>query len=66
MIADVVRRIGRPPLDEDDPSVNVLIKLASHPYGALFEAAQRDRVSLPEVIRRALRRDDSIPPAVHD
>jgi hypothetical protein len=52
------RKPGRPPLDDRDPSVNVSIKMPSRQYDALFEQAQRERVSLPEVIRRRLRRDD--------
>jgi hypothetical protein len=52
------RRTGRPPLDDHDPSVNVSIKIPSRQYDALFEQAQRERVSLPEMIRRRIRRDD--------
>jgi hypothetical protein len=48
------RRRGRPPLDDADRSVPVHVKMPSRQYDDLYERAQRDRVSVPEVIRRAL------------
>ena len=49
------RQPGRPPIDDDDPSVPVNVKMPSKQYDEAFERAQRDRISVPEVIRRALR-----------
>lgn len=45
---------GRPPLDDDDPSVSVSISLPSKQFDALCKRAQRDDVSVPEIIRRDL------------
>jgi hypothetical protein len=47
-------RRGRPPLDDGDPSVKVCVSLPSRQYDDVYERAQRERVSVPEVIRRAL------------
>jgi hypothetical protein len=54
------RKPGRPPLNEDNPSVSVCVKLPSHQYDDIYEKAQRARISVPEVIRRRLdeTRDD--------
>jgi hypothetical protein len=51
----VPRRPGRPPLEENDPAVPVLVKLPSKVYDALFKRAQDERMSVPEAIRRDLR-----------
>jgi hypothetical protein len=50
---------GRPPLDRHDPSVRLSVKIPSRQYDELFQQAQRARVSLPEMVRRKLRRDDT-------
>jgi hypothetical protein len=52
------RRPGRPPLARDDQSVAVSIKMPSRQYDSLFERAQRERVSVPELIRRQLSATD--------
>jgi hypothetical protein len=47
---------GRPPLDDEDDedSVAVCVKLPSRVYDEQYQRAQRERVSVPEVIRRTL------------
>ena len=52
-----MRGPGRPPLDPDDPSVPVCLKHPSRQYDEAYHRAQRDRISVPEVIRRALDRE---------
>jgi hypothetical protein len=59
----VPRRIGRPPIDVDDDSVPVHLKMPGRAYDVLWRRAQRERCSVPELIRRELavaatRRDD--------
>ena len=46
---------GRPPIDRDDPSVDVHLRMPSKLYDEAFERAQRGRVSVPEIIRRDMR-----------
>lgn len=53
-MSDDRRRPGRPPLKDDDQSVGVHVRLPGEQYDRVFEQAQRDRVSVPEVIRRSL------------
>jgi hypothetical protein len=48
------RTPGRPPLDDDDPSEQVCVRVPGHQYDALDERARRARVSVPEIIRRDL------------
>lgn len=50
---------GRPPLDRADPSVPVMFRLPSKQYDALWAKAQRDRVSVSEVIRRTVKAADT-------
>jgi len=50
---------GRPPLDPDDPSVHVGVKLPSKQYDDLARRALREDVSVPEIIRRDLDRKKS-------
>jgi len=45
---------GRPPLDPDDPAVDVHIRLPSKHYDDVFKQAQHERLSVPEWIRRQL------------
>jgi hypothetical protein len=47
---------GRPPLDDDDASVPVCVSLPGRQYDAMYTRAQRDGVTVPEVIRRDLER----------
>jgi hypothetical protein len=50
-----MKRPGRPPLDAEDPSVDVHLRLPAKQYDEAFERAQRERVTVPELIRRALQ-----------
>ena len=52
-----MRRQGRPPLDDNDPSVAISLRVPSKQYDALYERASRERVTVPELIRRALARE---------
>lgn len=49
------KRPGRPALDADDPCVDVHLRMPSKEYDVTFERAQRDRVTVPERIRRDVR-----------
>lgn len=49
------RSPGRPPLDDDDPSVDVHIRMPSKQYDATYRRASRARLTVPELIRRELR-----------
>jgi hypothetical protein len=49
------RSPGRPPLDERDPSARVTISLPSKQLDGYCKRAQRDDVSVPEIIRRDLQ-----------
>jgi hypothetical protein len=51
------KRPGRPPLDDRHPSVPVCFSLPAPKYDQLYQRAQRDRVSIGEVIRRKLEDD---------
>jgi Arc/MetJ-type ribon-helix-helix transcriptional regulator len=50
-------RRGRPPLSDDEGSTPVSVKLPDSLYDRAYARASDDRVSVPEVIRRALVRD---------
>jgi hypothetical protein len=50
----VKRTPGRPPLDEDDPSVKMSVSLPSKKFDELCALARRQDMSLPEVIRRLI------------
>jgi hypothetical protein len=54
------RSPGRPPLDDDDESVGVHLTMPSKQYDAAFERAQQLRISVPEVLRRDLRRAEQL------
>lgn len=49
------RAPGRPPLDDSDPCVDVHLRLPSKQYDDAFARAQQERITVPEVIRRALQ-----------
>ena len=46
---------GRPRLDPDNPSAQVMVKLPSKQYDRLYAVARQLRVSPPEVVRRVLK-----------
>jgi predicted HicB family RNase H-like nuclease len=50
------RRRGRPALDPTQPLADVHVRLPASLYDEAFAAATRAGVSLPELIRRAVRR----------
>jgi hypothetical protein len=50
----MIRRPGRPPLDEADPSVEMCLTIPSKRYDDLYARARAERVTVPEVIRRVL------------
>jgi hypothetical protein len=45
---------GRPSL-ESGPSVSVTVKFPTATYDALWQRAHRERVSIPQLIRNAIR-----------
>ena len=52
-----MRKPSRPPLDENDPVTgSVHLRLPSRVYDDLYRRAQQERISVPEVIRRAIAR----------
>jgi hypothetical protein len=50
-------RRGRPPLSDGEPSESVHIRLPASLYDRAFAAASQDRISIPELIRRAVQRE---------
>jgi hypothetical protein len=53
-----MKRPGRPPLADDDRSVPVSFSLPKKQFDDLCQQAHRDQVSLPEIIRRKIRKAD--------
>jgi hypothetical protein len=49
------RTPGRPPLDEDDPSVPLSISIPAKQLRACEDSAKHDRLTVQEWIRRVLR-----------
>ena len=48
---------GRPRLDDDPrPSIPVMVRLPARQYDRLYEAAERDRMNIPEYVRREIQR----------
>ena len=56
------RKTGRKPIDpsDPDPSAKIGLRVGAKHYDAIYQAAHTARCSVPEVIRRVLRRH--IPP----
>lgn len=48
------RTPGRPPLDDDDPSVQVNLSLPSKKFDELCALARQQDQSLPEILRRLI------------
>lgn len=46
---------GRPPIDDDDHSIEVGVTLPLKQFDAYAKRALREDVSVPEIIRRELR-----------
>lgn len=51
----MANRPGRPPLDPTDPSVVVSLRLPSRAFDQVCVRAAAARLTVPEIIRRALR-----------
>jgi hypothetical protein len=49
-----VRRPGRPPLDPDDRSVAITFRAPRRVVDGLYAQATQQRITVPELIRRAL------------
>jgi hypothetical protein len=50
---------GRPPLDDNDPSVDVRLRVPSKQYDKMYADAQRERLpSVAELIRRRMATND--------
>jgi len=49
------RSRGHPPLDDDDESVAVSVKMPSKQFDDAYDRAKRARVTIPEQIRRDMR-----------
>ena len=49
--------MGRPPLDPDDPAVAVHLKLPSKEFDQWCARAAAARITMPEMIRRELRKE---------
>ena len=47
---------GRPRVSPDQPSTDVLVAMSEGMYDRAYLVATRERISVPEVIRRALDR----------
>lgn len=52
---------GRPPLNRNDPSVPICVKVPSRDYDRLCDRARQARVTVPEVVRRSLHANDERP-----
>lgn len=50
------KRPGRPRVDDKDDSVQVCLTVTQRTYDRAYVEAQRDGVSIPEVLRRQLAR----------
>ena len=49
--------MARPRIDPTDQSVGVQVRLPSRKYDALYQRAHRERVTVQDVMRRALDRE---------
>jgi hypothetical protein len=54
----VGERADKPRGDPTEPSVSIHLRLPPREYNALYERAERARITLPELLRRQLRRAD--------
>lgn len=55
------KRPGRPPLDANDDSTSVSLKVPAKLYEQVCQLADRQRIKPPELIRRAMRREVEAP-----
>jgi hypothetical protein len=56
----VKRSPGRPPLDDDEDSVPVNVRLPTSTYDEVYRLARMDHITVPEQIRRTIHA--TIPP----
>ncbi len=54
---------GRPPLDDNDPSVAVCVTMPSKQFAEYSKRARREDVSVPTIIRRELK-EHKCPPRI--
>jgi hypothetical protein len=54
----MAKRLGRPPLDPSAPLATVSLRLPAKQFDALCQQARQAAISVPEVIRRKIRRAD--------
>jgi hypothetical protein len=54
----MAKRLGRPPLDPSERPASVTVVLPAKQFNALCRQAQQAAVSVPEMIRRKIRRAD--------
>jgi hypothetical protein len=52
-----MNRRGRPPLDPNDRSVDVHLRIPARQYDALYERARRSRVDVNDQIRHELHKE---------
>jgi len=55
----MANRPGRPPLDRLDKSVVVSLVVPSRVFDRVYRLAQFERLTVPEIIRRALRNSEN-------
>ncbi len=55
----MANRPGRPPLDRVDRSVVVSLAMPGRVFDHVYARAQFERLTVPEIIRRALRNSDN-------
>jgi hypothetical protein len=48
------KRIGRPPLDPEGPSVKVGARVSARQFDQLYRVAREQRTTIAEVVRRVL------------
>lgn len=53
-MTDSRRPPGRPPLDDSGRSVPVCVRVPARTYDELHDRAKRERVSVPELLRRGV------------
>jgi hypothetical protein len=53
----VSRRRGRKPLDSSDPSVPLTVRFSVREFDAICKKARQLRCTVPELVRRQLRRE---------
>ncbi len=52
---------GRPPLEDEAFEATINVRLSAELYDRAYEAARREGVSVPEIVRQALREREEKP-----